>query len=87
MNQTLTKRVIARYQSKHNPSNFYLWKFNPCEASYSNFKAISVTLVELSELEFLVCTEECVNEDAKKEKEEKEEKEKEKKRTLSVCCV
>ena len=84
MNQTLPKRVIARYQSKHNPSNFYSWKFNPCEASYSNFKAISVTRVELSELEFLVCTEECVNEDAKKEKEEKE---KEKKRTLSVCCV
>ena len=81
MNRTLPKRVIARYQSKYNPSNFYSWKFNPCEASYSNFKAISVTRVELSELEFLVCTEECVNEDAKKE--EKEEK----KRTLSVCCV
>ena len=80
MNQTFSKRVIARYQSKHNPSNFYSWKFNPSEASYSNFKAISVTRVELSELEFLVCTEECVNEDAKKE-------EKEKKRTLSVCCV
>ena len=79
MNQTLPKRVIAHYQSKHNPSNFYSWKFNPCEASYSNFKAISVTRVELSKLEFLVCTEECVNEDAKKEKE--------KKRTLSVCCV
>ena len=77
MNQTLPKRVIARYQSKHNPSNFYSWKFNP---SYSNFMAISVMQVELLELEFLVCTEECVNEDAKKE-------EKEKKRTLSVCCV
>ena len=85
MNQTLTKRVIARYQSKHNPPNFYSWKFNPCEASYSNFKAISVTQVELSALEFLVCTEECVNEDAKKKEKEKEEKEK--KRTLSVCCV
>ena len=72
MNQTLTKRVIARYQSKHNPQNFYSWKFNPCEASYSNFKAISVTRVELSELEFLVCTEECVNEDAKKERSEPE---------------
>ena len=83
MNQTLTKRVIVHYQSKHNPPNFYSWKFNPCEASYSNFKAISVTRVELSALEFLIFTEECVNEDAKKE----EEKEKEKKRTLSVCCV
>ena len=82
MNQTLPNRVIARYHSKHNPSNFYSWKSNPCEASYSNFKAISVTQVELLELEFLVCTEECINEDAKKE-----EKEKEKKRTLSVCCV
>ena len=38
--------------------------------------------VELSGLEFLVCMEECVNEDEKKEG-----KEKEKKRTLSVCCV
>ena len=84
MNQTLTKRVIACYQSKHNPPNFYSWKFNPCEASYCNFKAISVTRVELSALEFLVCTEECVNENAKKEEKEKE---KEKKRTLSVCCV
>ena len=80
MNQTLAKRVIARCQSKHNTPNFYSWKFNPCEASYSNFKAISVTQIELLALEFLVCKEECINEDAKKE-------EKEKKRTLSVCCV
>ena len=70
MNQTLPKQVIACSQSKHNPSNFYSWKFNPCETSYSNFKAISVTRVKLSELEFLVCTEECINEDVKKEKEE-----------------
>ena len=82
MNQTLPKRVIARYQSKHTPqtsthrsltpvklaiviSRLYLLR----ESSYRNWNF------------WYVCTEECVNEDAKKE-----EKEKEKKRTLSVCC-
>ena len=50
------------------------------EAAYSNFKATSVTQVKLWALEFLVCMEECVNKDAKKE-----EKEKEKKRKLCIC--
>ena len=68
----------ALSEQAYNCLNFFLWKLNPCEATYS-FKAISIMQVDLYALEFLKCTdEECVNEDAKKE-------EKEKKRTLCIC--
>ena len=44
----------------------YLQKFNPCETADNNFKAMSVTQVELYiGIVILVCTEECIYKDVK----------------------
>ena len=66
--------TLYQLQSKHNHSNFYSEKLNPCETTYSNFKAISTTQVKLEGLEFLECMEECINEDVMKKEEEKEKR-------------